>query len=147
MTCTWKRVLRCMTCTWKRVLRCIHCQRTGLVPCMNISTANQHNHLPLLMPSNTSLIHSRGKLTVAQRYTKSSNRNRNHKLEISTVPTKAKSLEPAYSHTLIQKKSIGSRSDPERQAGRQPKVDSTFSWEGRELGRRGWIMVGLVEEQ
>jgi len=42
-------------------------------------------------------------------------RNRNRKLEISTAPTKAKSREPAYRR--LSKKSIGSGSNPESQAG------------------------------
>src|SRR6218665_1672174 len=60
--------------------------------------------------------------------------HRNRKLEISTAPTKAKSWEPAYSQAL-KKKSIGSRSDPESQAGRQSDSYGRWCLELRQEGR------------
>jgi len=47
--------------------------------------------------------------------------NCNRKLEISTVPTKVKLWEPAYSHMLIQNK-IDRQGPRSRESGRQ--VDS-----------------------
>ena len=54
-------------------------------------------------------------------YSDENNRNHNRKLEISTVPTKAKSRELAYSQALIQNQidRQSEPSDPASQAGRQ----------------------------
>ena len=59
--------------------------------------------------------------------TNSRNRNLNRKLKISTAPTKAKSLEPAYSQALVQDKIYRQR------------VRSKES--GRQTARRLWWMV------
>ena len=76
--------------------------------------------------------------------------NSNRKLQISTAPTKAKSWEPAYSQALIQNK-INRQWVRSRESGRQTVRRlwwMVFGFEtGREVGRRGWIRIGFVEEQ
>src|SRR6218665_1249155 len=68
----------------------------------------------------------------------SSLRNRNRKLDTSTAPTKSRSREPAYSHSIIQNKIDIQRV---RKSGRQ-KVRRLW-WmvleveTGREVGRKG----------
>jgi len=55
--------------------------------------------------------------------------NRNHKLEISTAPTKAKSREPAYWEALIWNKINRQRvRDPDSQAGRQRESGGYGGW-------------------
>ena len=50
--------------------------------------------------------------------------------------------------TYQKTKSIGSGSDPESQAGSQTAMaDGVWSWDRREVGRRGWIRIGFVEER
>ena len=59
-------------------------------------------------------------------------KNRNHKLEISTVPTKAKSDEPAYSQMLSQNKIDRQRVKIQkiRQADNQTAVvDGVYNWD------------------
>jgi len=60
------------------------------------------------------------------------NRNHNHKLKISTVPTKVKSQEPAYSKAIVQNKI-----DRQRVRSRVKQADSqtalvggVWSWDG-----------------
>ena len=66
------------------------------------------------------------------------NRNRIRKLEIFTAPTKAKSLEPAYSQALIQNKIDRQRSDPESQAVSQTAmVDGVWSRDEEECWEKG----------
>jgi len=49
---------------------------------------------------------------------------------------------------LSKTESIGSGLDPESPADRQTAmVDGVWSWDGREVRRRGWIRIGSVEEQ
>src|SRR6218665_1403278 len=82
-------------------------------------------------------------------------RNRNRKLEISKAPTKAKSREPAYSQALVQNKidtqRVRTREQEGWQAGRQ--TVKRLWWmvfrvgTGREVGRRGQLRKGFVEEQ
>jgi len=60
--------------------------------------------------------------------------NRNHKLEISTAPTKAESWEPAYSQVLIQYK-VDRQRVKSRESGRQmAMVDVVWNWDW-EVGR------------
>ena len=82
------------------------------------------------------------------------NRNHNHKHEISTEPTKAKSRESSYSHALVQNKIDRQRVrsiESGRQAGRQTVRRlwwMVFGVEtGREGGGRGQIKIGFVEKQ
>ena len=83
--------------------------------------------------------------------------NRNRKLNISTAPTKTRSREPAYSQALIQNK-IDRQRVRYRESGRQEESQSdgyggwcnllVFGVEtGREVGRRGQMRIGFVEEQ
>src|SRR6218665_625870 len=58
------------------------------------------------------------KLHKTSNFTVNRNRNRNRKLEISRVPTKAKSREPAYSQALNQNK-IDRQRSKSRESGRQ----------------------------
>jgi len=53
------------------------------------------------------------------------------------VPTQAKSQEPAYSQALNKTKSIGSRSNPESQAGRQSDGYGGWCLELRRGGKYG----------
>ena len=78
------------------------------------------------------------------------NRDRNCKLDISTAPTKESSREPAYSQALIQNK-IDRQRVSSIESGMQTVrrlwwmvfgVDT-----GREVGGRGHIRIGFVEEQ
>jgi len=76
------------------------------------------------------------------------NRRPDHKLEICTAPTKAKSRDPAYSQALIQNE-IDRQRVRSRESGMQADcqtamVDGVWSWE---VGRRGWIRIGVVEVQ
>ena len=75
---------------------------------------------------------------------------RNRKLDISTAPTKARSREPAYSQALIQNK-IDRQRVRSRELGRQTVRRlwwMVFGVEtGREVGGRGQIRIGFVEEQ
>ena len=74
--------------------------------------------------------------------------DRNRKLDISIAPTKARSREPAYSQALIQNKIDRVKS---RESGRQTvrrlwwMVFGVETW--REVGGRGQIRIGFVEEQ
>ena len=75
---------------------------------------------------------------------------RNRNLEISTAPAKAKLWEPAYSWALIQNK-IDRQRVRFRESGRQTVRRLRWMVFGvemrREVGRRGWIMIGFIEEQ
>ena len=73
--------------------------------------------------------------------------NRNHKLEISTASTKAKSWELAYSEALIQNK-IDRQWVRSRESGRQT---GRWLWwmvfgveMGKEVERRGWIIIIII---
>ena len=76
--------------------------------------------------------------------------NRNRELDISTASTKARPREPAYSQALIQNK-IDRQRVTSRESGRQ--TVRRLWWmvlgvkTGREVGRRGQIRIGFVEEQ
>jgi len=80
------------------------------------------------------------------------NRNRNSKLDVNTAPTKARSREPAYSQALIQTK-IDRQRVRSRESGRQPVRQLHVWWMvfgiemEREVGGRGQIRIGFVEEQ
>ena len=66
------------------------------------------------------------------------------------MPTKAKSREPAYSQALVQNK-IDRQRVRSRESDRQTVIwlwRMVFGVEmGREVGRRGQIRIGFVEEQ
>jgi len=63
---------------------------------------------------------------------------RNHKLEISTTPTKAKSREPAYSQALILNKV-----DRQRVRSRQSDGYGVWSWDG-EGGRENRLNQDMI---
>src|SRR6218665_1818811 len=77
------------------------------------------------------------------------NRNRNRKLEISTALTKAKSRNQLIQRRLSKRKSIGSGSDLESQAGRQSDGYGEWCLELRREGGREKRMNQdrIVEEQ
>jgi len=76
--------------------------------------------------------------------------HRNHKLEISRAPTKAKSREPAYSQALNQNK-IDRQRSKSRESGRQTVRRLWWMVFGveteREVWGRRWIRIGFAEEQ
>ena len=61
--------------------------------------------------------------------------NRNSKIEISTAPTKVKSLQKAYSQALVQTKLIGRGQDLESQADRRLWTYGGWCLELRRGGR------------
>src|SRR6218665_2424239 len=63
--------------------------------------------------------------------------NRNRKLQISRAPTKAKSQEPAYSHTLNQNKTDRQRSRS-RESDGQTVIRLWWMVLGVEAGREVW---------